>query len=183
MAFCAILAINSFHGHAILTVFAFDGDAILSVDADTSFTILAADADAAGSTRLAIFTILAVYSQFFHGHILVHKDSDVAILINFRGQVISGVFMALCLLRALNCYFTTELCGVVISFIGSEGEAFVCQIVLSRFQLAYIDCIGIIDTGSDMDDTAFFILITDGKDTTVIITFQKIINFYLAIGA
>ena len=50
------------------------------------------------------------------------------------------------------------------------------------FQLAYIDCVCIIDTGSDMDDTAFLILITDGKDTAVIIAFQKIVNFYLAIG-
>ena len=179
VAFRAILAIDSFHSHAILAVLACDGDAVLAIDTDTGLAILAFDADAAG---LTVFAILAVYSQFFNGHILVHEDRDVAIFINLRGQVISGVFMALCLLRALNCYFTTELCGVVISFIGSEGEAFVCQIVLSRFQLAYIDCIGIIDTGSDMDDTAFFILITDGKDTTVIITFQKIVNFYLAIG-
>ena len=126
VAFRTVLAIDSFHGHAILAVSAFDGDAVLAIDANTSFTVLAFDADAAGSTRLAFFAILAVYSKLFSRHILIHEDRDVAILINLRSQVVSGVFMALCLLRALNCYFTTELCGVVISFIGSEDETFIC---------------------------------------------------------
>ena len=90
--------------------------------------------------------------------------------------------MALFLLSALNRYFTTQLCCVFLTFISSEDKTRVCQIGLNGFQLAYVDCVCIIDTGSDMDDTAFLILITDGKDTTVIIAFQKIVNFYLAIG-
>ena len=131
---------------------------------------------------MAFRAILAVYSQFFNGHILVHEDRDVAIFINLRGQVVSRVFMAVFLGRALNRHLAAQLCGAF-SVISNKGKTLVCQTGLNRFQLAYVDCIGIIDTGSDMDDTAFFILITDGKDTTVIITFQKIVNFYLAIGA
>ena len=90
--------------------------------------------------------------------------------------------MALCLVSALNLHCSAQFSSVFITRVSSKFQALACQIGLSRFQLAYVDCVCIIDTGSDMDDTAFLILITDGKDTTVIIAFQKIVNFYLAIG-
>ena len=126
MAFCAVLAINSFHGHAILAVSAFDGDAILAIDTDTGIAILAFDADAAGSTRLAIFTILAVYSKLFSRHILIHEDRDVAIFIDLRGQVISGVFMAGLLIRALNLHRAAQLSRVFITRVSSELQALAC---------------------------------------------------------
>ena len=178
----AIDTIDAFDGHTILAILALDGDAILAVDADTSFTILATDADAASSTRLTIFSILAVYSNLLGRHILIHEDRDVAIFIDLRSQIISCVFMAGFLVSALNLHRAAQLSRIFVTRVSSKLQALACQIGLSRFQLAYVDCVCIIDTGSDMDDTAFLILITDGKDTTVIIAFQKIVNFYLAIG-
>ena len=102
MAFCTIFTIDSFHGHTIFAISAFDGDTVFAVNTNTGLAVLATDADAARSTGSTIFSILAVYSNLFHGHILVHEDFDVAIFINFRGQVISRVFMAVFLLGALN---------------------------------------------------------------------------------
>ena len=90
--------------------------------------------------------------------------------------------MALFLLSALNLHRAAQLSRVCNTRISCEFQSLACQIGLNRFQLTYVDCVCSIDTGSDMDDTAFLILITDGKDTTVIIAFQKIVNFYLAIG-
>jgi len=143
MAFRAILAIDSFHRHAILAILTLDGDAVLTINADTSFTILAFDADAAGSTRLVIFAILAVYSQFFNGHILVHEDRDVAFFINLRGQVISGVFMAGLLIRALNLHGRAQLGCIVSSRVSREFQAFACQICSCIFcNRLYITNIG-----------------------------------------
>ena len=168
MAFGSIYAIDTidaFDGHTILAILALDGDAILAVDADTSFTILATDADAAGST---IFAILAVYSQFFHGHILVHEDGDVAIFINFRSQIISRVFMALFLLSALNLHRAAQLSRIFGPRISRKFQALICQIIrqtrLQRFQLCDVDGIGVVCTCSYAVDLAGYcaICFTDG---------------------
>ena len=126
MAFRAILAIDSFHGHTILTIFTFDGDTVFAVNTNTGLAVPAVDADAAGSAGSTIFAILAVYSKFFHGHILIHEDGDVAIFINFRGQVVSRVFMPLFLGSALNLHCATQLSRIFGPRISREFQAIIC---------------------------------------------------------
>ena len=145
MAFRTILAIDSLDGHAILAILTLDGDAVLAVDADTSFTILATDADAASSTRLTIFSILAVYSNLLGRHILIHEDRDVAIFIDLRSQIISRVFMAPFLLSALNLHRATQLSRVFGTRVSSEFQALACQICsgvfCNRLYIADVGCI------------------------------------------
>ena len=133
MAFCTIFTIDSFHGHTILAISAFDGDAILAVNANAGLTILAIDADAASSTRLTIFSILAVYSNLFSRHILIHEDGDVAIFINFRGQIISCVFMAFFLGSALNRHLAAQLSRVFIPRVSREFQSLACQTCSGTF--------------------------------------------------
>ena len=184
MAFCAVLAINSFHGHAILAVLALDGDAVLAVDADSRLTVLAIDADAAGSARLAIFAILAVDSKLFSRDVLVHLDGDVAIFIDLGRQVICGVFMTVFLVGTLNLHRAAQLGRIVGARVGGKGQALVGQISLSRFQLRYIDCISVFHAGFHVDDAtgnAFFSGLansfTNGDNSIIAIDSRKNIAF------
>ena len=142
MAFRAVLTINSLDGHAILAVLALNGDAVLTIDADTGLAILAFDADAAGSTRLAIFAILTVHGKRFSRYILIHEDRDVAFFINLRGQVISCVFMAGLLIRALNLHCSTQL-SCICTGVSSKLQTLACQICSCIFcNRLYITNIG-----------------------------------------
>ena len=133
MAFRAILAIDSFHGHTIFAISAFDGDAVFAVNTNTGLAVLATDADAAGSTGSTIFAILAVYSQLFHGHILIHEDGDVAIFIDLRSQIISRVFMALFLGSALNLHRAAQRSRIFVPKISCEFQSLACQTCSGTF--------------------------------------------------
>ena len=186
MAFRAILAIDSFHGHTILTIFTFDGDTVFAVNTNTGLAVPATDADATGST---IFAILAVYSQFFHGHILIHEDGDVAIFINFRSQVVSRVFMVGFLGRALNLHGATQLSCIFGTRVSSEFQALICQTRLQRFQLCHVDGVSFLCTCSYAVDLAGYCAISfadgyscigslpNGSSFCRILTGSRIISF------
>ena len=133
--------------------------------ADMAHAILAGDGN-------RIFAILAIHSNLICRDILIHQDSNVATSINFRSQVISGVFMAIFLVRALNLHRAAQLSRVFITRVSSELQALTCQILcqtgLQRFQLCHVDSIGVICAGSQAGKLTsyfisyFFISVTNG---------------------
>ena len=132
---------------------------------DMAHAILAGDGN-------RIFAILAIHSNLICRDILIHQDSNVATSINFRSQVISGVFMAIFLVRALNLHRAAQLSRVFITRVSSELQALTCQILcqtgLQRFQLCHVDSIGVICAGSQAGKLTsyfisyFFISVTNG---------------------